>query len=209
MPLNPLFLNFIIEDVIYEGLRLSTRPSLIYHWIRRKITRDIKVTYRSFIVNKDSDDFNIDKAVDKILYLMESIAKKMLEETEYGYELKEFIKAEVVEEEAKQIFNVDSASIIDILLNSVLISQTQLSRKKYRASKDKITFSLEFSKQYFLACFLFQEKGKVDVSPETVRTLYAEIKSNIHKEPDSDFSIYSPNKCLIYGIIFLSSDYAD
>ncbi|MBD2510257.1 hypothetical protein H6G91_23690 [Nostoc muscorum FACHB-395] len=208
LPLNPLFLNFIIEDVIYEGLRLSTRPSLIYHWIRRKITRDIKVTYRSFIVNKDSDDFNIDKAVDKILYLMESIAKKMLEETEYGYELKEFIKTEVVEEEAKQIFNVDSASIIDILLNSVLISQTQLSRKKYRASKDKITFSFRIFQEYFLACFLFQEEGKVDAYPETVRTLHAEIKSNIEKEPDTDFAIYFLNKVLDLSNNFSRSDYA-
>jgi hypothetical protein len=193
LPFNPLFLQFILEDIVDIGLQQSNRISLIYRWIRRKIRRDLLITTRSFLIDKASQNFDSEIAIDAMLWLMEYVAEKMVVETDEGYELKEYIEFIEIEEETKRIFGVNSVALIDILLNSVLTSQANLCGFYYRSSKDRITFIFKIFHEYFLACILVRRKQKAFGFPEPVRAFCKEIEETILSSKDSDFAKYLNN----------------
>jgi hypothetical protein len=95
---------------------------------------------------------------------MEYIAVYMTAETYDGYELTEFIHFPEIEYIAAQIFNVSSVSLLDILLNSMLISQAKLSPLHYRISEDKITFVFRVLHEYFLSVILLETNSKLFVT---------------------------------------------
>jgi hypothetical protein len=67
LPKNPLFLQFILSDVVEQDIHRVNRPTLIYEWIRRKILRDLEKENRSFVVNKRLDKLQLLSQVDQIL----------------------------------------------------------------------------------------------------------------------------------------------
>jgi hypothetical protein len=188
LPCNPLFLQFILEDVINSGVQESNRISLIYRWIRSKIRRDLLVKTRSFLVEKEMT--KIESYIDKILYLMEYTADQMTGETDDGYDLKEYVEFSSIESLILKVFNIKSTSLVDILLNSALTSQANLSGSHYDASKGKITFIFKIFHEYFLACFLVRSQKRSFGYPEQVREFYLEIKDCLEKDQDSNFSTY-------------------
>lgn len=190
LPFNPLFLQFILEDIVDIGIQRSNRIFLIFSWIRRKIRHDLLIKTRSFPVDKESENFDREIAVDAMLWLMEYISGKMVVETDEGYELKEYVEFSEIEEEPRKIFRVNSVALIDILLNSVLTSQANLSGFKYRSSKDRITFIFKIFQEYFLACLLVRRKQKSFGYPDSVRSFYTEIEETISSSPEDDFAKY-------------------
>ncbi|MFM9267226.1 NACHT domain-containing NTPase [Tychonema sp. BBK16] len=188
LPCNPLFLQFILEEVIISGIRESNRISLIHHWVRSKIRRDLMVKARSFIVKKEVHEF--ESYIDKMLRLMEYVASKMIAETDEGYELKEYLEFSDIENRILEIFNIKSASLIDILLNSALTSQANLSRSHYRSSRERVTFVFKVFHEYFLACSLVRNSKKCFGYPDSVKEFYSEIKKYLKQDEDSDFARY-------------------
>ena len=190
LPFNPLFLPFILEDIVDIGIQKSNRISLIFSWIRRKIRRDLVITSRSFPVEKEDDNFDYQLAIDAMLWLMEYVSERMVVETNEGYDLKEYVEFSEIQEEAKNIFRVNSVALIDILLNSVLTSQANLSGSEYRSSKDRLTFIFKIFQEYFLACILVRKKRKPFGFSDSVKSFYQEIQETILSAPDSDFTKY-------------------
>jgi DNA polymerase III delta prime subunit len=208
LPFNPLFLQFILEDIVDIGIQKSNRISLIFNWIRRKIRRDLVITTRSFPVEKEYENFDYQVAIDAMLWLMEYVSERMVVETNEGYdlkdyydlkeydyyklkyELKEYVEFSEIQEEAKNIFKVNSVALIDILLNSVLTSQANLSGSEYRSSKDRLTFIFKIFQEYFLACILVRKKRKPFGFPDSVKSFYQEIQETTLSAPDSDFTKY-------------------
>ncbi|MEG3958896.1 hypothetical protein [Microcoleus sp. herbarium2] len=191
LPFNPLFLQFILEDIIDIGIQKSNRISLIFSWIRRKIRRDLVIPNRSFPGEKEYDNFDYQQvAIDAMLWLMEYVSERMVVETNEGYDLQEYVEFSEIQEEAKNIFKVNSVALIDILLNSVLTSQANLSGSEYRSSKDRLTFIFKIFQEYFLACSLVRKKRKPFGFPESVKSFYQEIQETILSAPDSDFTKY-------------------
>lgn len=167
LPSNPLFLQFILEDVATHGVRWANRCLLLRSWIEHKIRRDRgtqRITLKSSL---DTEDF-----VARMILLMENIANSMTSKADGQYELSEFIDSVHVQKEAEKIFKISSAPILAILLNSVMVSQSQ-----HQMSNLKVTFAFRIFHEYFLACYLVRKNLPDTDYPNTVRSLYLEIGS--------------------------------
>lgn len=121
---------------------------------------------------------------------MEYVASKMVAENDKGYELKEYLEFSDVENRMLEIFSVKSASLLDILLNSVLTSQANLSRSHYRSSRERVTFVFKVFHEYFLACSLVRESKKCFGYSDSVKEFYSEIQNYLKQDGDSDFARY-------------------
>jgi len=184
LPLNPLFLHFILEDVIEEGIRPGNRPSLIFAWVRRKIERD-----RTTITRPSPNDFiDMEDFVDRMLQLMENVANKMTQESEKKYQLIEAVSSDYIEEEARNLFHISSTSsdiVLAVLLNSVLIAPVVR-----RGSKLPLTFIFRLFHEFFLACYLVRKHIPVLGYPDTVEQLYQEIKAYLEADPSSSIAAH-------------------
>ncbi|NJN37491.1 MAG: hypothetical protein HC790_00270 [Acaryochloridaceae cyanobacterium CSU_3_4] len=78
LPLNPLFLQFILSDVVERDIYKVNRATLIYQWAQRKIFRDLEKENRTFPVEKKVSNDNLFVIVDNILYIMEVVSKNMV-----------------------------------------------------------------------------------------------------------------------------------
>ena len=195
LPLNPLFLQFILSDVVERDIQPVNRPTLIYQWVRRKIYRDIEKDNRPFIIEKksakdlmwsDRSDRNVQ--VDKILYIMELVSKDMTLGREDGtFVLQDLTDSQKVEEFAAKIFQVDRVRIIDVLLNSVLTSHATLTREKYRFTKQKITFIFKILQEYFLALFLVRNNEDFSQYPKSIISFCEDV---IKTDPEEELWMY-------------------
>ncbi|MBD2579512.1 hypothetical protein [Oscillatoria sp. FACHB-1406] len=191
LPLNPLFLQFILSDVVERDIHKVNRPILIYQWIRRKIFRDIKKENRSFPVNKKVPNNEILILVDKLLYLMELVSKSMTMACENGtFKINDFTDYREIQEAVAKTFGTGQVKAIDLLLNSALTSNVTLTRDKYRATKQKITFTFKIFQEYFLACYLVRNQECVALYPNNVKKFYEDI---IKTEDENDLSFYLRN----------------
>jgi hypothetical protein len=168
LPFNPLFLQFILEEVAAEGLQQANRASLLGRWVKRKIYRDRNAIGRL----SPNDSIDAEDFVAKMIRLMENIAYAMTYKSHDTYELGESIDAAFVTEEARKEFNDNSGQILGVLLNSVLMPQAIR-----RGSKLDVIFAFKVFQEYFLASYLIRRNFKADDYPETVKLFYSEIKT--------------------------------
>ena len=166
---NPLFLQFIVEDVAENGLRSMDRGSLIRGWVRRKIWRDREATERISI----ACDIDISEFSAKMIQLLENIASIMIQKTNSVFELMEYIDCKIIEKEAKKVFITQEATILSIMLNSVLLPIS------FREGINlNITFSFRTFHEYFLAAYIVRNNLPVEEYPEVIKTFYEDIISN-------------------------------
>jgi hypothetical protein len=184
LPLNPLFLQFILSDVIERDIQKANRPMLVYQWVRKKIYRDFEKENRSFLIDRNLPSDVLLNVVDKLLYVMELTSKDMvLESSDGSYEMQEFTNSQVVEEITKRIFQVEEINIIDLFLNSVLTSHATLTRERYRSTKQRVTFAFKIFQEYFLACSIVRHNGDFSKYPKSVIQFCKEIlKTNSEEE---------------------------
>ncbi len=183
LPKNPLFLQFILSDVVERDIQRVNRPTLIYEWIRRKILRDFEKENRSFVIDKSLSKLQLLSQVDKILYTMECTAQKMIDDSNLEkIELTEYITSQDVEEITRYVFQLDKFNIIDILLNSVITSHATLNRNKYRSTRQKITFTFKIFQEYFLACSLVRNNETYKKYPKNIRLFCEEIRDTNSEE---------------------------
>lgn len=166
LPLSPLFLQFILEDVVEHGVRKVDRALLIRSWVKRKIRRDRVLTKRiSPERSIDMEDF-----VSRMIRLMENIAGSMISTTEDAHNLTESISSDVITEKASQLFNVPGDLVLGILLNSALVP---VSRRR-GASLD-VAFAFKVIQECFLGAYLVRRDLSDDGYPDAVRLFYSEI----------------------------------
>ena len=181
LPFNPLFLQFILEDVAAEGIQCAKRSLILFRWVKRKIWRDRSVGGRL----SPDDSIDVEDFVDRMIWLMENVGNLMTYRIGNTYELAEFIDSVSVKEEAKKLFNITSDQVLGILLNSVLMSQGLR-----RGSNLNVTFAFRVFQEYFLASYLVRENLSDSDYPDTVRLFYSEIKSHICAAPNTGFAAH-------------------
>lgn len=174
LPHHPLFLQFILEDIIDHDIRRVTRSVLLRSWIERKIRRDRTNWISKSTTKRVSLDDSIDTEdfVARMIVLMENVAFLMIEEVDNIYRLSESIDSRHICSEAEKIFRISSDPILPILLNSVLISQSQR-----RGMDLKISFALRVFQEYLLAAYIVRENLSDDGFPEAVQSFCSEIGS--------------------------------
>lgn len=169
LPSNPLFLQFILEDVVSEGLRTSNRSELIDRWSRRKLMRDRSVSSRSSMNNRmDTLEF-----VERMLRLMELVASRMTATEDSAINLVESISSDAVVEEARGLFGRE-IEVLPIVLNSLLMPVGP------RAQDLQITFAFRVLHEYFLARHITSERIPDSTYPNSVRSFVSEMKLQSH-----------------------------
>lgn len=117
LPKNPLFLSFILEDVVDSGVRTSGRRELIHRWVARKIRRDRASPARL----SPDDSLDVSALVDRVLELLRECAGAMIEKKDECILMTETIDEREVLSIASLIFRDQSSSLLALLLNSVMM----------------------------------------------------------------------------------------
>ena len=166
LPRQPLFLQFILSDVIEEGLQESNRCTLLSRWVARKIRRDRVAARESLGGDHDTADF-----VRRMLLIMEEVASRMVIVEEDRIELLETIGEDVVKSIAGGFFEGPIESVLGIVLNSVIVPSGVRS--------DDQDFQLRFLHRVFQEVFLSRFLKRKDADPTpypmSVRAFFEEL----------------------------------
>ena len=180
---SPLFLQFVIEDVIDRGINHSGRADQIRRWVARKIYRDrisrlgIPIADRIPMV---FDDVDSEELVAMIVNISENISARMTVFNNGRHELVEFIQSSEVMEETKKVSQGRSTSLLALLLHSFF-----LPRFFRRGFSLEVSFAFRILQEYFLASFLSREQIGADSYPEVVQSLWNEIMQGEEKSNET------------------------
>jgi hypothetical protein len=167
LPFNPLFLQFILEDVFSQGVRPSGRPTLIRSWIEKKVRRDRLAVAREMpIEGIDTEEF-----VWRILKFTDLIGHTMTEIANHRRSLREYALSGEVLEAGREFFDTNCESVLGLLLNSVLVP---LSFR--RGNELKISFALRLLHEFAVAEYLWHSGLEVAAYSEQVQILYHEMQ---------------------------------
>jgi hypothetical protein len=168
---HPLFLQFILEDVVEQGVGAVGRPALIQRWVERKLRRD-----RVGLPGTAGSRVQIDNRMDTDEYVaracrgMRRVAYEMSTMFEGQRQLLEGLPSEPVIVIMGEAFGGDSVDLLPLLLNSVL---TPLGPR--RGASLGLGFALRVLQEYFAASYLVAEGLPTDGWPVTVCELAAEL----------------------------------
>jgi len=166
LPLHPLFLQLILDDLCVSGLHVRSRPELVERWIRLKTWRDMD---HHGIPPEHATDRN--EWLDDMLTLTEAISVAMTTGGE-RIELVENIDSALVESIAAHTLG-KSLRITTIVLYTVLVP------RGFRLGKGvEVRFALRIAQEYFLARHLARTGASVGAYPAAVRKLVSEIKGD-------------------------------
>jgi hypothetical protein len=172
LPFHPLFLSFILDEVMSSGISKTNRCKLIESWVVRKILRDRNVG--RVTVDEQLDGM---KLVTKMLAVMEMAALAMISERDGKVVLNESISEDHLNTIGQRIFATKGDLILAILLNSIFVS----SRHRAVGETFSIMFSHRVLQEYFLARGLVRDRLLAENFPNTVRSFYEEItESSCH-----------------------------
>jgi hypothetical protein len=165
LPLHPLFLQFILDDLCASGLHVRSRPELMERWFRLKTWRDME---HHGIPPEHSADRN--EWLDDMLTLTEAIAVEMTSGDE-RIELVENIDSVQVESIAARTLG-KSLRIATIVLYTLLVPRT------LRVGKGvEVRFGLRIAQEYFLARHLVRTGANVEAYPVAVREIVSEMRA--------------------------------
>ena len=170
LPKQPLFLQFIIEDVSESGIHLRNRTDLLRSWFERKIRRDRRVESREGL----GEELDFDEIVERTHMMMEEVASHMVQKN-HRVELVESIDVSEVETIGHRHFK--TAGIVPILLNSVLVAF-----QIRKGSKLLISFALRVFQEYFLAAHLVRNSLNEELFPESVQLLVKDLRTAPKKD---------------------------
>ena len=181
LPLNPLFLQFILEDIANQGIRRADRSLLLFSWFRRKIHRDKATVGRA----SPSRIIDTEEFTDRMMRVMENVAHLMTCRIGNTYELSEFVDSSCVKEQAERVFGISEDGLLGILLNSVLVPESLR-----RGSNLNITFAFRVFQEYFLAAYLVRENLADEGYSSNVRSFCKELRSHIQTSPDTNLAAH-------------------
>ena len=165
---NPLFLQFIVEDVAEHGVRPMNRCALLRGWAMRKIRRDRRTTNRITLMQ----GYDLDEFVAVMLQLMEDVAFAMTIPSPHGIALLEILPARELRQLAASYFPAshDADPVVAILLNSLLCTCGPRQGRELA-----VMFAFRILQEYCLAAYLTREGLSPAAYPATVRELYQEM----------------------------------
>ena len=166
---HPLFLSFIVDDVLNEGIRVIKRVDLIQDWVTRKILRD-RASGRIVPV----DEVDAGRFVELMMRLLDGIAFKMIDDASSTVELKEKIAEDEILYLATKIMTNVKVDILEILLNSILVTNGVRSTK-YPL---ELSFSHRLLQEYFTARVLFENGRPTHGFSDTIGELFLELKES-------------------------------
>jgi hypothetical protein len=174
LPRQPLFLQFILEDVVEHGIRPAYRTTLLRDWVTRKIRLDRKswapAAKSTRVLPGGTTD--TEAFIENTVQLMEEVSYLMVERDRVPYALVEGVQAGQVRTVADRTFSMTSDPLMGILLNSVLVA-----RSLRRVGDFRIGFAFRIFQEYFLASRLVRILESEAPYPEEVRLLCTEIRS--------------------------------
>jgi hypothetical protein len=165
---RPLFLQFILEDVVENGVRKADRNKLLGTWAERKIRRDISA--RGLIFEDYAD---IEAYVAAVMNLMEDAAHVMTAPTSSAVELAEAIMGSELRKLATGYFKSVFDPLLGILLNSVLVPLGLPQRGDLR-----IGFAFRVFHEYFLARYLKRNGVPGELYPPEVQGLLTSMTAS-------------------------------
>jgi hypothetical protein len=166
LPVNPLFLQFMLEDISENGVRQMKRTSVIQSWIERKIRRDCTAANRLPLW----DLADVEEKVASSIELMEHIAFLMTENSGDLMRLVEVIDAETIRTTAQQHFQRPVDTILRIVLNSLLVPTSARV-----GNRMKVSFIFRVAQEYLLARYLVRVGEENGGYPPAVRDFCLEI----------------------------------
>ena len=167
LPFNPLFLRFILDDVLADGVRLANRSQLLERWLRRKIAREL-AKGREFDLVPPPDGGSV---VDALLRAMEAVAAAMVEEADGVIKLTESLPVEGIGDLLGPHFAVAGGDVTALMLNTVLVPVEFLGAGRYR-----IAFAFLIFRDFFLARHLRQIGADAALYPVEVSNLLREMQ---------------------------------
>ena len=170
---SPLFVQFVIEDVIERGVNHSGRVDQLRRWVARKIYRDRVTRVGKLLSDRTPlglDNVDTEEIVSMIVTISENISSRMTVRKDGRYELAEFIQSSEVLEETQKVFIGSSTSLLSLLLHSFF-----LPRFFRKGSSLEVRFAFRILHEYFLASFLSRQRLPADFYPEVVQSLWNEI----------------------------------
>jgi hypothetical protein len=168
LPFRPLFLQFIIEDVLAADVRRVNRSSLLLSWFRRKVRRDVAARGMMLDIS-DIEDF-----CDRMVLLTEDVAGTMVDLKSGAVELTEETTSSLLTTLARRRFESKGDVIVPVLLNSVLVPQGLR-----RGSQFKIEFAFKVFQEYFLARYVARSAPSIGVLPANVQSFLAELREGV------------------------------
>ncbi|MBI2424283.1 MAG: hypothetical protein HYV27_15735 [Candidatus Hydrogenedentes bacterium] len=165
---HPLFLSFIVEDIVEHGIRKIGRTGLISSWIERKLRRDLSITGRP----KVDPALDANAMIVKLNRVMREVAWAMCSRVAHRIGLDESIDEQEIEKIATRVFSVGRISLMPLLLH------TLMAPLGYRSSSDRsfrIGFALRPVHEYLIAEYLLEEKLSCTDFPDEVTRFYREM----------------------------------
>jgi hypothetical protein len=164
---HPLFAQMILENVARDGVRHTSRPELIRDWVEAKIWRDQSVPRV-----RPGEPLDVIAFASAMMELMERIAFVMLERIDGRIELTENVSSSIVEEEARNVFEDSSVSVLAVLLNS-LLEPVGLRTGRVIA----VRFSFRIVQECLLAYYIHKHGILDEGFPESVRSFVRDLAS--------------------------------
>jgi len=146
---------------------------LLGHWVRRKIRRDRMAWAPDSVMNRllvDEEGLDTETVIDRLMSVMEATALRMVHRDGQGIALTETIDEHVVAEEVERFLPIPGASVLGVLLNSVLVSAGNR-----QGSTLRIGFLYRVLQEYFVAAALARQGLSADGFPGEVPALHGEI----------------------------------
>jgi hypothetical protein len=167
LPFNPLFLRFILDDVLADGVRSANRSQLLERWLRRKIAREL-AKGRELDLAPSADGGSV---VDALLRAMEVLAAAMVEAGDGAIKLRESLPVEGIGNLLGADFAVARGDVTALMLNTVLVPVEFLGAGRYR-----IAFAFLVFRDFFLARHLRRIGGDAALYPAEVGNLLREMQ---------------------------------
>jgi hypothetical protein len=176
IPKRPLFLNYILESVAFEGVKSKSKAKLFYDWVCLKIKRDFRNPIlaggegRNSILHNRTPN-NEDDVLRLSFRIMKIAASKMTLVQKNCLELLPFCDIEEIKAESPDLaFSLDA---VGLFLHSLL------EQEKSTAEKQTIKFSHRTYQEFFLALFIRDNPNQFEnISlPEVIETQLGELKS--------------------------------
>lgn len=176
IPKRPLFLNYILESVAFEGIKSKSKAKLFCDWACLKIKRDFRIPIlaggegRTSILHNRQPN-NEDEVMRLSFKIMKIAAAKMTLIQNNHLELLPFCDIEEIKAESPDLaFSLDA---VGLFLHSLL------EQEKSTAEKQTVKFAHRTYQEFFLALFIrdnpnqFKNVGL----PEVIQTQLAELES--------------------------------
>lgn len=164
---HPLFLSFIIDDLIHEGLRTISQTSLIEGWVSRKILRDCEVDR----VSVGGEEIDGARLVELMFRLTEKVARRMVVDQDGKVELREDITEDEVLDIAKDVFAAGVSDVLGVVLHSVLVTNGP----RRIGGPLRLSFPHRMLQEYFTARAFVHESGGAMALPPAIATFYQEL----------------------------------